>query len=200
MRNKTKTMMLIALLAAISSVLRLLELPIPFAPPGTLHLDISDLPVVLGGFALGPWAAVAIAYVKNFIALFGTPTMGVGELANFIFAVALAVPASVWYRKCPDKKGAIRGLLLGATCMVVSALLLNYFILLPFYATLLGIPMEVLIGAFAAVNPLVSSRLDVIIWTFLPFNLIKGVLTGVLSFTLYRRIEIGLRKFMGEQE
>ena len=196
MRKQTKTLVLIALFAAISAVLRQLEVPAPFAPLGTLNFDLSDLPVVLGGFALGPWAAVAIAYVKNFIALFTTASFGAGELANFVFAVALAVPASIWYRKRLNISGAVYGLLLGVGCMIVSSMLVNYFIMLPFYAWLLNIPLDALIGSFAEYNSFVETRLDIIIWTFLPFNLIKGALTAGLSVLLYRRVGDELRKYI----
>ena len=198
MRRNTKTLVLIAMLATISTVLRLLELPVPFAPPGTLHWDLSDLPVVLGGFALGPWAAVGIAYVKNFIALFTTTTLGAGELANFVFAVSLAVPAAIWFRKRPDTRGAAYGLALGVFCMIVSAMLVNYFIMVPFFAWLIGIPLDAVVGMFAAVNPLAETRMEVVVWTFMPFNLIKGALTGVLSFMLYRRINPVLRQFTSD--
>ena len=55
----TRKVAMIGMFSAISMILMLFELPLPFAPP-FYKLDLSELPVLIGGFAFGPAAAVMI--------------------------------------------------------------------------------------------------------------------------------------------
>ena len=57
-----------ALLAALSAFLMTLEIPLPFAP-SFYQIDLSEVPVLLGGFALGPLAALCIELLKNLLYL-----------------------------------------------------------------------------------------------------------------------------------
>ena len=59
----------------------LFEFPIPIAPP-FYELDFSEVVVLIGGFALGPGAAVCIEGLKILLNLLlnGTITMGIGCL------------------------------------------------------------------------------------------------------------------------
>lgn len=43
----------VAILAALSAVIMLLEFPLPFAP-GFYKLDLSEAVILMGGFAMGP--------------------------------------------------------------------------------------------------------------------------------------------------
>ena len=56
----------IAILAALSAVIMLLEFPLPFAP-GFYKLDLSEAVILMGGFAMGPVAAAVIELIKNLI-------------------------------------------------------------------------------------------------------------------------------------
>ncbi len=76
-------------------------------------IDFSEVPVLVGCFAMGPVAGALIELVKillNFV-LTGTSTAGVGEIANFVIGCALCVPAGIIYRrnrtrkKCTDRNG-----------------------------------------------------------------------------------------------
>jgi riboflavin transporter FmnP len=192
---KTKTLVAVALLAGVATVLRLpwLQVPVVFMAPPFLRLDISDLPVALGGFLYGPWAVVGIAYVKNFIALFATETNGVGELANFIYAVSLAVPAAVIYRTRKTVRSAITGLVLGIVTLIATAMIVNYFIMLPFYGLLYGMSLDAVVAMFSRVNPLIKNRWDAILYCFAPFNLMKGALTAGVMMAAYPLVPL-LRK------
>ena len=52
--EKTRTMVEIAMLSAIAVVLMLFEFPLPFIAPPFYELDFSEVPVLIGAFALGP--------------------------------------------------------------------------------------------------------------------------------------------------
>ena len=103
--NKTKKMVLTAVLGAISGILMLLEFPLPLIPP-FVKMDFSELPVVLGGFIMGPLNGSLIAVIKivlNFL-LNGTSTAGVGEIANLIYSLGYMLPAVFIYHKFRSKK------------------------------------------------------------------------------------------------
>ena len=75
----------IGMLAAVAVILMLFEIPLPFAP-SFYKIDFSEVPVLVGCFAMGPVAGALIELVKillNFV-LTGTSTAGVCEIANFV--------------------------------------------------------------------------------------------------------------------
>ena len=77
-RNKIRTMAQIGMLSAIATVLMLFEIPLPFAP-SFYEIDFSEVPILIGSFAMGPLAGAAIELIKillNF-AINGTMTAGV---------------------------------------------------------------------------------------------------------------------------
>ena len=104
--SKTRILAQIGMLGAISVVLMLFEIPLPFAP-AFYEIDFSEVPVLVGCFAMGPVAGAAIELIKillNF-AINGTITAGVGELANFLLGCSFVVPAGIIYRKIAYQKG-----------------------------------------------------------------------------------------------
>ena len=99
-RTGVRTIVQAGMLGAIAVVLMLFEIPLPFAP-SFYEIDFSEVPVMIGTFAIGPVAGAAIELVKillNFI-INGTTTAGVGEVANFLIGCALVVPAGIIYRR-----------------------------------------------------------------------------------------------------
>ena len=81
---------LIAMFGAIAAVLMVFEIPLPFLAPSFYGLDISEVPVLIGTFALGPWAGVVMEFVKILVKLILKPTTTgfVGEFANFCVGCA----------------------------------------------------------------------------------------------------------------
>ena len=92
-RSRTRTITQIAMLGAVAGVLMNFEFPIPFLAPSLYQLDFSEIPVLVGSFAMGPLAGVIIELVKILVHLVtkGTLTAGVGDLANFIFGCTFVV-------------------------------------------------------------------------------------------------------------
>ena len=97
----TRTIVCVGMLAAISTILMLFEFPLPFIAPGFYELDFSEVPILIGAFALGPVAGVLTELVKILLNLVinGTNTAFVGEFANFVMGCAFVVPASVIYKE-----------------------------------------------------------------------------------------------------
>ena len=99
-RSRTRTLTQIAMLGAVAGVLMNFEFPIPFLAPSFYQLDFSEIPVLIGSFAMGPLAGVVIELVKILVHLVtkGTMTAGVGDVANFILGCAFVIPAGLIYR------------------------------------------------------------------------------------------------------
>ena len=113
-RNRVRKMVQVGMLSAIAVVLMLFEIPLPFAP-AFYEIDFSEVPVLVGCFAMGPVAGVAIEFLKillNF-AINGTTTAGVGEVANFLIGCSLVVPAALIYKFKKTRNGAIIGMAAG---------------------------------------------------------------------------------------
>ena len=130
-----RNIVLIAMFSALAAVLETIQVAVPFAPP-FYKLDFAELPVLIGGFAMGPAQAALIAIVKNLLKLLlnGTSTYYVGELGNIIGSCMFSVPAALIYRRHKTKKTAMIALVVGVFCAVIGAVFVNCAITLPFYA------------------------------------------------------------------
>ncbi len=182
-----KTIAKVGILGALATLLMLIEFPLWFAP-SFYKIDLSEIPVLLGGFALGPIAGIFIELIKIVLNFFinGTITGGIGELSNFLIGCALVVPASIIYRKHKSKKGALIGLGIGILCLTVFGSLINYFIILPAYTKLM--PMEAIINAGNTLNKNITNLFTFVLYATTPFNLLKGVVVSIPTFFLYKRL------------
>ncbi len=173
----------IAILGALASILFMLEFPIfPAAP--FYKLDFSNVPVILGAFAMGPVQGLLILLIKSLIGLTHTTSAGIGEMADFLMGAAFILPGAIMYRRNKSRKTAISGMLAGVVCIVIAGVLANYYILLPFYQKFL--PYETLVVMGKDMFPFITD-----IWGFLLtvtalFNLIKGLALTVVTLLLYK--------------
>lgn len=186
----------IALLSALATVLMFIEIPLPFAP-SFYKIDFSEVPVLIGTFALGPMAGVLIELIKNLlhIVVKGSDSAFVGELANFILGCSLVIPASLIYLRTKTKKSAIVGLVVGTICFVIAGCLLNAYLLLPVYATMYHMPIDALVAMGTAVNPNITSLTGFVFMAVAPFNLLKGVLVSVVTILLYKQVSPIIKGF-----
>lgn len=181
---------IIGICSAIAVVLHILDFPLLFLAPDFYKLDFSEVPVLLGGFFLGPSAAVTIEGIKILLKLLfkGTSTAFVGDFANFFVGCCFVLPATVWYHTHKSKNGAILGLALGTLVMTVIGTAFNAVYLLPKFAQLYGIPMEVLIGMGTAVHSGVTGVFSFVALCVAPLNLVKGAAVSLLTMLLYKRV------------
>lgn len=196
-RSRTRTITQIAMLGAVAGVLMNFEFPIPFLAPSFYQLDFSEIPVLIGSFAMGPVAGVLIELVKILVHLVtkGTITAGVGDLANFLFGCAYVIPAGLIYRYhyVKSRKHAVAGMAVGTVLTTVLACFMNAFVLLPAYGKAFGMPIESFIEMGSAVHSSVDSLLGFVALIIVPFNLFKYTLTSVIVFFIYKRIRVVLR-------
>jgi riboflavin transporter FmnP len=185
----TRGLTVIAMLSAIATVLMLFEVPLWFAP-SFYKIDFSEVPVLIGAFALGPVAGVLIELIKILINLLinGTDSAFVGEIANFIVGCALVVPSAMIYHVRRTRKAAITGLAVGTVVFIVTGCLLNAYLLLPTYAKLFQMPIDSLVKMGTEVNASITSLSTFVIYAVAPFNLIKGVAVSLITIVLYKRV------------
>lgn len=186
----TKNVVLMGMFGALAGVLMVFEIPLPFIAPSFYGLDLSEVPVLVGTFALGPVAGAVMELVKILVKLMIKPTSTgfVGEFANLMIGCSLILPAGVIYRFKKTKKGAITGMAVGTAVMAVVGVVLNALVMIPFYSNFM--PLDNIIKAGAAINPAISN-----VWTFAvicvgPFNIVKGVVVSLVTALVYKRISV----------
>lgn len=181
----------VGICSALAAVLMLLEFPLLFLAPEFYKLDFSELPVLIATFYLGPVAGVLTEFLKILLKLLfkGTSTAFVGELANFVVGCALVLPASMIYHWNRTKKNAVVGLVVGTLVMAVFGSLFNAVYLLPAFADLFHIPLDVIIGMGTKINKGIRDVYTFVALAVAPLNLIKGGAVSILTMLLYKRIE-----------
>ena len=147
-------------------------------------LDFSMLPVLLGTFAMGPVEGIVILALKCLIGWAHSATMGIGKLAEFLMGLMLIIPAGLIYQRNKTRKTAIIGMLAGTLCMVVGGILVNKWILFPFYMTAFHMDMEKILGMITV--PGIDTEWKMLLLITGPFNLIKGVVLSVLTALIYK--------------
>ena len=179
----------VAMFSAIGGVLMLLEIPLFFAP-SFYKMDLSELPVLLCSFYLGPVAGITAEFLKVFIKLLlkGTSTAFVGDYANFVVGCCYILPASAIYPAHKTKQTAVIGMAAGTLVMAVFGSVFNALYLIPKFAELFGMPIDVIVRMGTAVNSRIVSVPTLALYAVVPFNLLKGVCDGILTFLLYKRL------------
>ena len=194
-RSKLRTMVQIAMLSAVSAVLMMFEFPIPFLAPPFIKMDFSEIPVLVGTFAMGPLAGGVIELLKNILhfVTYGTTTGGIGELSNFFIGCAFAVPAGIFYRKRKTRKNAVLGMATGTLLMVIMGCLSNAFVMFPLYSVVMGIPMDSFIAMGTAIHPAIDNMVTFVVLCMVPFNLVKGIIISMITLLLYKRLKVVLK-------
>ena len=171
------------ILSAISVLLYQFELPVV----AFYRLDLSTLPAMLAGFAMGPGSAAAVVVVKNLAHLPATATLGIGELADMLVSCAYVLTASLLYRKDRTRRGALAAMAAGTAAMTVSGVLVNYYLLIPAYQAVMNLTPEAIIGMGRAACGAVNSMPALMILITAPFNLLKGAALSTAAWLLYKR-------------
>ena len=188
-KSKVRSMAQIGMLSAIAVVLMLFEVPLPFAP-AFYEIDFSEVPVLVGCFAMGPMAGAAIELVKILLnlAINGTITAGVGEIANLLIGCAFVLPAGFIYKRKHSRGGAVLGMAMGTIVMTVVGCFLNAYVLLPAYAKAFSMPIEGLVEMGTKVNGQIDDLFTFVMFAVAPFNLLKGVVVSLIVLLIYKKI------------
>ncbi len=160
----------LAILSALAVILLFIEFPIfPVTP--WLKMNFSDIPTLLASFMFGPISGTVVNAVKVGVCLLlrGTSTAFVGDLSNLVSGTLYALFAGILYKINKNKKGAIVALIVSSVVFCASMWFCNQMFLLPMFG----------IKDF-------SQILIYLYWTLL-FNVIKTVVTSVVTFFVYKR-------------
>ena len=195
LRNKNRiTTLFIArtgLFAAMSIILYLvpgLKFAVPFFP-SFLEFHFDEVPALIAGFAYGPLSGLFVIIVKTLVKLPMTNTMGVGELADFIYSTAFVLPAAFIYKKQRSIKGALIGLSVATVIQIIVSSFVTSFLILDFYIFMMGWPKVVILNMCKAANPRVTSLgFTFLLYIALPFNAMKDAMVVVITFLLYKRL------------
>ncbi len=181
----TRVMVCTAMLAAVSFLLAFLEVPMLLSP-SFARMDLSDLPALIGAFAFGPMVGVIIELIKNGLQLFSTQTAGIGELANFAMGASFVFTAGLIYKRNKTKKNALIACIIASVVMGVIAGLLNYFVLLPMYSAFM--PIDQVIASFGEIIPFIKTKFEVILFSAIPANIIKGLIISLFAMLIYKGV------------
>lgn len=175
----------VGILAGMSLVL-MLSLQVPLLPAAPfLRYDLSEVPALIAGFSLGPAHGVAVILLKNGLFLLQrlSPWELVGVPMNTLAGLTLVwVSASVYWRRKSRGRAAL-ALALGTLAMALVMIPANLFLYPLFTSWILG----------EALDPAKLRGLVLVAVT--PFNLIKGTLSGLVTFAVYKRVSSVLRRW-----
>ncbi len=155
-----------ALFVALAMAVSFIEIPLMPAAPW-LKYDPSGIVCILAGFAFGPSGAVIVSVLGFVPHLFVNP---LGAVMAILVALGYSLQVAFIYRKRPTRAGALTGILFGAAVALVAAIVGNLFIT-PLYA-----------------HMSMQQVASMIVPILLPFNLLKFVINGVVSFLCYRPV------------
>ncbi len=176
-----RQVVIMSLFAGISFLLMFISFPIlPFI--SYLKVDFSDIPILLGMIMFGPAGGILIAAIKSLLywLLTGVDVANlIGIVASFISSMSLLLPIAAVLKHTQGKKlwtRLIWSILASTISLSVVMGLLNYFILTPLYISVLGMKITM---------PLAK----LVLFGVVPFNLIKGVLVGVVFAIVVDRMK-----------
>lgn len=184
----TRKTAMIGMFSAIAGILMLFEFPLPMIAPPFYELDLSELPVLICGFAFGPVAGVVTEFLKVLIKLFikSTSTAFVGDLANFAVGCTMILPATVFYHLKKSKKAAVIACIVGTICMAVFGTAFNALYLIPAFSKLYQIPLDAIIAMGTAINASITDIVTFVIICVGPLNIIKGTVVSVITILVYK--------------
>jgi len=184
----------LAMFSALAGALQCFSFSMPLLFASWLELNFSDIPALIGTFALGPVSGAIIAVMRVLIRIMfrGTSTMFVGDLADIIIGLALVVPAGLIYKRHRTFKGALAAIGVGTACSVLFAVLANWLILIPFYVkTMFGGNMDILVSMLQKTIPAVTKSNFYVFYLFvsvLPFNVMRCLVAVVITLPIYKHI------------
>lgn len=184
----TRKIAMIGMFSAVAGILMLFEFPLPMIAPPFYELDLSELPVLICGFAFGPVAGVVTEFLKVLIKLFikSTSTAFVGDLANFAVGCTMILPATILYHLKKSKTSAVVSCIVGTICMAIFGTMFNAIYLIPAFSKLYRIPLDAIIAMGTAINASITDIVSFVVICVGPLNVIKGTIVSVFAILVYK--------------
>ena len=171
MSASTKKLTVLAMLTALSAVLiTLVHFPL-FPAAAFLEYDPADVAILIGTFAFGPMAGLAVTVIASAIQAFLLGGAGMyGFLMHVIASGTLVLVAGNIYRLFHTRMGGLIALVAGTVAMGLVMMVANHFITPHF----MGQPT-------AVVDALLLPGI-------LPFNLLKAGINSAVTFLVYKTV------------
>ena len=168
---KSKRITGIGLLVALSIIVGyFIHFPVLPQAPFLLY-DPGSVFLLIGSFKLGPKIGLLMSLLTAVLFALITGQGGpYGALMNFLATGTLVFVASQIYFLNHTKKGAVLGVILGTVAMTLIMIPAN-LVITPLY---LGVSRDIVT--------------KMLLPAIIPFNLIKGILSGVITLIVYKRI------------
>lgn len=181
--SKTKKLVGVAMLASLAWVISMLSFPVLPGSP-FLKVDFSDLAVLFGMYVYGPGAGIAIAFIRSLLSYVqkgGEMGFPIGDSAAFIASVSYTLPIYLILMKYGSTlKDKIAGIVSSTLSLTVMMSVLNWLIIAPAYMAVMGFD----------VGPMRTYLMLAVV----PFNLIKGILVGLVFYVAYAKMKPWLDK------
>lgn len=192
--NLVKFITVTGIFGALATILYVLvpDFGLGFTPPW-LKVHLDEIAIFLVGYMYGPLSAVVVTLIKTLIKLPMTSTAGVGEIGDFFFTIVFVLPAVILYEKRRKLSSVFIGLGSSTLLQCIFAMIMNVYVLIPFYSALYHLPLETLEGMCSSIMPAIKG--DNWVWLYalfmvLPMNLIKDAIVIVAVLLLYKRLHI----------
>lgn len=165
-----------------------------FFLPSFMELHFDEIPAFIAGFAYGPIAGAGVILIKTILKMPFSSSLAVGELCDLILSLVFVIPASMIYKKKRNLKGVTIAISIATILQLFASVILNIYVILPFYMNVMGLPYEQLLALCRLANPNVTDLgFTYALYCVLPLNLIKNAFVLVITFFLYRHIHVLLR-------
>jgi riboflavin transporter FmnP len=193
--QRLRWLTLVGMMSALTYILYLPIFRIPIIL--FLQLNFSEVVIFIGGFSLGPLAAIFIGLFRFLFSLFYTSTGGIGELADYLYSMAFVLPGVILYQRSRDKKTASIGFIIGFITQLTVTSLLNALVITDLYLRLfLNLTPEAFLGYIQMVLPQVENPYwSLVLWMYLPFNVFKNLVIIALTLFTYKRTHRLIKKF-----
>ena len=196
LNSRVRYLTVTAMLSAVAFILMYLEIAIPIVP-SFIKFDFSDLPALLGSFALGPVCGILICLIKNVLHLAFSNSMFVGELSNFILGSIFVAVAGGLYRRKKTKKAALVSGVIAAVVMGAGSIISNFFVVYPVYYKA-GMAEEAILQMYQAIVPSMKNIFQCLICFNLPFTIVKGLIAVVICMLIYKPLSPVLKGRLSE--
>ncbi len=175
-----------AIMSALSFALMMIDFPVPIMP-SFIKFDVSELPALITAYAFGPQYGVLVCLLKNALHLPVSSTQFVGELSNFLMGAVFVFIAGLFYRIRKNRTFALVGALVGNFAMAIACFVVNLYITYPIYMEIL-IPEQAILGMYQAILPSMDSIWKSILVFNVPFTFVKGLVSVIITFLIYRKL------------
>lgn len=195
-----KRMSFTAVFAALSVVLYTVvpKIQLPIFPP-FLEINFSMIPILICAFMLGPIDATICVVVRFLIKLPFSGTGFVGEAADLLIGLPVAISAGGIYIHTHWKRKELWAFLCSIFLWVSMSLISNAFINIPFYSQFYSGGLEMIVKAssdalkiisFGHIQNVTQENFMFYYLTFsvLPFNLLLSLLVVLVTWPVHKRL------------